>query len=114
MATIGSQQVQKQLSVYGNSKCSEVNVGMHQGSALSQLLFLIVMKAISKEFKVALSWELLYADDLVVIAKTKDDLIKMLNEWKDNTENRCMRVNMNKTKVMKSGEHQKLMEKAAR
>jgi len=43
----------------------------------------------------------LYADDLVVIAEMEDDLIKRLNEWKDNVENRGMRVNMNKTKVEK-------------
>ena len=30
-------------TVYGNSKSSEVKVGMHQGSALSPLLFVIVM-----------------------------------------------------------------------
>jgi len=50
--------------------------GMHQGSALSPLLFVIVMAAISREFRVALPWELLYADDLVVIAETEEDLIK--------------------------------------
>jgi len=33
---------------------------------------------------------------LVVIAET-EDLIKRLNEWKNNVENRGMRVNMNKT-----------------
>jgi len=29
---------------------------------------------------VALPWELLYADDLLVIAETEEDLIKRLNE----------------------------------
>jgi len=28
----------------------------------------------------------LYADDLVVIAETEDDLTKRLNGWKDNME----------------------------
>jgi len=46
---------------------------------------------------------LLYADDLVVIAETEEDRIKRLNERKDFMENRGMRVNMNKTKVMVSG-----------
>ena len=69
---------------------------MHQGSALSPLLFVTVMEAISREFRVALPWELLYADDLVVIAETEEDLIKRLNEWKNNVENRGMRVDMNK------------------
>jgi len=75
-------------------------VGMHQGSALSPFVFVIVMEALSREFRVALPWELLYADHLVVIAETEDDLIKSLNEWKDNMENRGMRVIINKTKVI--------------
>jgi len=67
---------------------------MHQGSALSPLLFVIVTEALDKEFKVALQWELLYTNDLFVIAETEDDLIKKLNERKDNVENRGMRVNI--------------------
>jgi len=33
-------------TVYGNSNCFEINVGMHQGSALSLLLFVVVMEAL--------------------------------------------------------------------
>ena len=62
------------------------------------------MEAVSREVRVALPWKVLYADDLVVISETEEDLIKRLNEWKDNVENRGMRVNMNKAKVMISGE----------
>jgi len=62
-------------TVYGNSNSYEVKVGMQYGSALSPLLFVIVMEALSREFRVALPW-----DDLVVIAETEDDLIKRLNE----------------------------------
>jgi len=101
-------------TICGNSSGFEVKVGMHEGSALSPLLFVIVTEAISREFRVALPWELLYADDLVVIAETEEHLIQRLNEWKDNVENRGMRVNMNKTKVMVSGERQKPLQKAAR
>jgi len=93
--------------VYGNSNCFEIKVSMHQGLVLSPLLFVIVMETLSREFRVTLPWELLYADDLVVTAETEHDLIKRLNEWKDNLENRGIRVNMNKTKVMISGERQK-------
>jgi len=84
-------------TVYGNSSGFGVKVGMHQGSSLSPLLFVIVIEAISREFIVALPWELLYVDDLVVIAGTEEDLIKRLNEWKNNVENRGMRVNVNKS-----------------
>ena len=73
-------------------------MGMHQGSALSTgsalspLLFVIVMEAISGEFRVALPWELLYADDLAVIAETEEELIKRLNEWKDNVQSKGVGV----------------------
>ena len=72
------------------------------------------MEAISREFRVALPWELLYADDLAVIADTEEELIKRLNDWKDNVESKGKRVNMNKTKVMISGERQKVRQKAVR
>jgi len=54
------------------------------------------MEATSREFRVALPWELLYADDLVVIAETEEDLIKRLNKWKNNVENGGTKVYMNK------------------
>jgi len=47
-----------------------------------------------------------------VIAETEEELIKRLNEWKDNVESKGMRVNMNKTKVMR--ERQKMRQKAVR
>jgi len=45
-------------TVYGMSNSFEVKVGMQQGSALSPLLFVIVMQALSREFRVALPWKL--------------------------------------------------------
>jgi len=67
---------------------------MHQGLALTPLLFVIVMEALSREFRVALPCQLLYADDLIVIAETEDDLINRLNECKDYVANRGIRVNL--------------------
>ena len=40
--------------------------------------------------------------------------VMSLNEWKDNMGSKGMRVNMNKTKVMISGERQKVRQKAVR
>ena len=73
---IGSKTVVR--TVYGNSKGFEVKVGMHQGSGLSPFLFVIVMEVISREFRVALPWELLYADDLAMIAESEEGLIKII------------------------------------
>jgi len=55
---------------------------MHQGSALYPLLLVIVTEALSREFRVALPWELMYTDDLVVIAETKMTKLKGLMSGK--------------------------------
>ena len=55
-----------------------VKVGVHQGSVLSPLLFIIVLEALSKEFRTGCPWELFYADDLVVSAETPEALREKL------------------------------------
>ncbi|KAI8496011.1 hypothetical protein Bbelb_264270 [Branchiostoma belcheri] len=81
-----------------------VGVGVHQGSVLSPLLFILVLEALSREFRTGLPWELLYADDLVVIADSLEECIARLKAWKLNMESKGLRVNMKKTKIMISGQ----------
>ena len=80
-----------------------VKVGVHQGSVLSPLLFVIVLEALSCEFRTGTPWELLYADDLVISAETEEGLKMKLNKWKTEMEAKGLRVNMGKTKIMVSG-----------
>ena len=54
----------------------EVTVGVHHGSALSPLLFAIVVDVVTDEIKEGLPQEILYADDLVLIAETVVELHK--------------------------------------
>ena len=49
-----------------------MKVGVHQGSVLSPLLFIIVLEALSRDFREGLPRELLYADDLVLMAETEE------------------------------------------
>jgi len=60
-----------QRTVCGNSDNFEAKVGVHQGLPLSPLLLAIGMDAISRQFRDALPWELLYAYDLIVIAHSE-------------------------------------------
>ena len=80
-----------------------VNVGVHQGSVLSPLLFIIVLEALSQEFRTGCPWEILYADDLVIIAESLDELLRKLATWKQKLETKGLRINMGKTKIMISG-----------
>jgi len=84
----------------GESEAFTVNVGLHQGSVLSPLLFIIVLEALSRQFKVGLPWELLYADDLVLMAETEEELLKKIKRWKQGLEEKGLKVNIGKTKVM--------------
>jgi len=81
----------------------EVGVGLHQGSALSPLLFIIVMDRVSRKVRGGLPWELLYADDLVLMAQDLEELKERLRKWKRDMEAKGMRVNLGKTKVMWGG-----------
>ena len=77
-------------------------MGVHQGSVLSPLLFIAVLEAISRRFdRQRLPYELLYADDLVIIAETKDEMLEPIRMWKHGMENMGLRVNMAKTNVLK-------------
>ena len=58
----------------GDSKAFNVKVGLHQGSVLSPLLFVIVMEMISSELQAGLPLELLYADDLILMAESEESL----------------------------------------
>ena len=85
----------------GESRFFEVKVGVHQGSVLSPILFIIILEALSKKFRGGLPWELLYADDLALAADTKEQLIAKLRSWKGGLEEKGLRVNISKTKVMR-------------
>src|SRR3989441_1602792 len=82
------------------SESFEVKVGVHQGSVLSPILFNIAMQAIADNFKKGLPWDLLYADDLVLLAESKAELEKRLLVWIMRLKEEGRMANIGKTKVM--------------
>ena len=58
----------------GLSESFEVKVGLHQGSVLSPMLFAAVMDVVSSEARSGLPSKLLYADELVIMAPTMEQL----------------------------------------
>ena len=46
--------------------------------SIESIVICNVMEAISRKFRVALPWELLYADDLVATAEIENDLMNRL------------------------------------
>jgi hypothetical protein len=84
---------------FGDSKSFPVKFGVHQG-VLSPLLFITVMEAITKYTREGLSWELLYADDVVLITESQEELIDRLRNWKQHLKKKGLKVNVAKTKVL--------------
>ena len=80
-----------------------VKVGVHQGSVLSPLLFAIAVDVIVEEAREGLMYEILYADDLVIVSETMEELREKFKKWKEALERKGMKINLGKTKVMVSG-----------
>ena len=59
-----------------------MKVGVHQGSVLSPLLFINVLEALSSEFRSAVPWEDLFADDLVIIAESLEGSRPGKKQWR--------------------------------
>ena len=69
---------------------------------LSQLLFVIEVNVISENGREGLMNEILYADDLVLISESIENLKEKFLKWKAFKSKR-LKVNLKKTKVMLSG-----------
>ena len=91
-----------------------VRIGVHQGSVLSPLLFIIVLEALSQEFCVGIPWEVLYADDLVVIADSLDKCVWRFQTKKKGMEKKGLRVNAKKTNVMVCGDDLNILHKSGK
>ena len=60
-----------------------------------------MLDALSREFREGLPIEMLYANDLVLLADSKEGLIVKLKRWRAGMEGKGLRVNLCKTTVVK-------------
>ena len=80
----------------GDTKAFNVKVGLHQRSVLSPLLFVTVMEMISRDLRAGLPLELLYADDLILMADTEKSLRDEIVKWKSWLEAKGLKMNTGK------------------
>ena len=82
------------------SSSFSVKVGVHQGSALSPLLFIMVMDVLTEDVRDGSLMELLYAAILFCVGKSLNDVMDKYKRRKNAVEGKGLRVNVDKTKGM--------------
>ncbi|XGW34175.1 hypothetical protein V3C99_018193, partial [Haemonchus contortus] len=89
---------------HGQTGAIDVTVGVHQGSALSPFLFLLTMDVITEELVDGPLKTILYADDIALIAESKEELQDNLQKWQKVLAENGLRLNVKKTKFLSSEE----------
>ncbi|XP_067346425.1 adiponectin receptor protein 2 isoform X1 [Channa argus] len=69
----------------------KVEVGLHQGSALSTFLFALVMGRLTDEVIQESPWTMMFADDIVICRKSREQVEENLEGWRSALENRGMK-----------------------
>ena len=82
------------------SSSFSVKVGVHEGSALSPPLLIMVMDILTEDVRDGSLTELLYADDLVLCGESLNKVMDKYGRWKNAMEGKGLRVNVDKTKGM--------------
>ena len=67
----------------GLSEEFSVKVGVHQGFVLSPLLFAMVIDEVTKNARKDWMKQILYADDLVLMRETMEELRENFHEWRE-------------------------------
>ncbi|XP_066941101.1 uncharacterized protein [Macrobrachium rosenbergii] len=92
---------------YGETETFPVEVVLHQGSALIPFLFLVVIDTLTSELRINDErWDLLFADDLAIIAYTaytEKELQERFLSWKGVLERKGFKVNIGKTASSREG-----------
>ncbi|KAK3518544.1 hypothetical protein QTP70_001606 [Hemibagrus guttatus] len=84
----------------GQTEEFNVEVGLHQGSALSPFLFAIVMDQLSEEVRQESPWTMMFADDIVICSESREQVEENLERWRFVLERRGMKVSGSKTEYM--------------
>jgi hypothetical protein len=77
------------------------NIGLHQGLALSPYLFALVMDEVTRDIQGGIAWCMLFADDVILVDKSKTGIDQKLESWRRILEAICFRLSRSKTDYMK-------------
>ncbi|GKD31876.1 retrovirus-related pol polyprotein LINE-1 [Tanacetum coccineum] len=85
----------------GNTEFFPVDVGLHQGSAISPYLFALILDELSMEIQEDIPWCLIFADDIVLVSESAEGLNIRLENWREALEDNGLRVSREKTEYLR-------------
>ncbi|CAK9292424.1 unnamed protein product [Gordionus sp. m RMFG-2023] len=65
----------------GSSAGFTIAEGVHQGSAHNPLLFITIIDILSQSISQTVPWNMIFADDIVILAESKDEMKERLVSW---------------------------------
>jgi hypothetical protein len=78
-----------------------INIGLHQGSALSPYLFALVMDEVTRDIQGYIPWCMLFADDVVLVDESRTVVDQKLELCRRTLEAKGFRLSRSKMEYMK-------------
>ncbi len=86
----------------GKTKGIEIEVGLHQGSAISPLLSVMITDVIAEAIDEGTPWAMLFVDDLVLCAPDRGMVEVRLERWRECMEKNGLKVSRAKTEHLQT------------
>ncbi|KAL6572318.1 hypothetical protein OROMI_013276 [Orobanche minor] len=84
----------------GDTQFFPIEIGMHQGLALSHLIFVLIIDVISRGIQDGIPCCMLFVDDIVLVAETRREVYAKLELWRYKLESLCLHVSRSKTEYL--------------
>ncbi|KAK3866891.1 hypothetical protein Pcinc_027601 [Petrolisthes cinctipes] len=93
-------------SAVGTTESFPVKVGLHQRSALTPYLFNLLMDVLVEEVTKEAPWSMHFADDIVLVSESDEELQGKLELWKGLLEDYGLKVSRQKTEYLECNARQ--------
>ena len=76
----------------GDTTDFPISIGLHQGSALNPYLFSLLMDEVTRDIQDDITWCMLFADDVVLVDKSRVGVNRKLELWRRTLELKGFRL----------------------
>ncbi|KAL5189467.1 Enoyl-CoA hydratase 2, peroxisomal [Glycine soja] len=84
----------------GESDDFPITIGLHQGSTLSPYLFTLILDALTEQIQEIAPRCMLFADDIVLLGESREELNERLETWRRALETHGFRLSRSKSEYM--------------